>query len=71
MDPATGKAVEGARISFHDNTTWARGQAWVVTGFALAYTYTKEPRFLEVSRKAAEVFLQNLPADLSPTGFHL
>lgn len=37
-----------------------------MTGFALAYTYTKEPRFLEVSRKAAEVFLQNLPADFVP-----
>lgn len=67
MDPATGKAVEGrTHQGFHDNTTWARGQAWVVTGFALAYTYTKEPRFLEVSRKAAEVFLQNLPADFVP-----
>ena len=42
-----------------------------MTGFALAYTYTKEPRFLEVSRKAAEVFLQNLPADLFLLGFHL
>lgn len=67
MDPATGKAVEGrTHQGFHDNTTWARGQAWVVTGFALAYTYTKEPRFLEVSRRAAEVFLQNLPADFVP-----
>lgn len=67
MDPATGKAIEGrTHQGFHDDTTWARGQGWVVTGFALAYRYTKEPRFLEVSRKAAEVFIQNLPADFVP-----
>ncbi len=67
MDPATGKAVEGrTHQGFHDDSTWARGQAWVVTGFALAYRYTKEPRFLEVSKKAAEVFIQNLPADNVP-----
>lgn len=67
MDPVTGRAVEGrTHQGFHDDTTWARGQAWVVTGFAMAYTYTREPRFLEVSRRAAEVFLQNLPADYVP-----
>lgn len=67
MDPVTGKAVEGrTHQGFHDDSTWARGQAWVVTGFALAYRYTKEPRFLEVSKKAAEVFIQNLPADNVP-----
>lgn len=67
MDPATGKAVEGrTHQGFHDDTTWARGQAWVVYGFALAYAYTKEPRFLEVAQKSAAVFLQNLPADHVP-----
>ncbi len=67
MDPVTGKAVEGrTHQGFHDDSTWARGQAWVVTGFALAYWYTKEPRFLEVSKKAAAVFIQNLPADNVP-----
>ncbi len=67
MDPITGRAVEGrTHQGFHDDSTWARGQAWIVTGFALAYRYTKEPRFLEVSKKAAEVFIQNLPADNVP-----
>ncbi|MBD5095055.1 MAG: glucoronyl hydrolase [Subdoligranulum sp.] len=67
MDPVTGRAIEGrTHQGFHDDTTWARGQAWVVTGYALAYAYTKEPRFLEVSRKAAEVFIDNLPADNVP-----
>lgn len=67
MDPVSGKAIEGrTHQGFHDDSTWARGQAWVVTGFALAYRYTHDPRFLEVSQKAAEVFIQNLPADCVP-----
>lgn len=67
MDPATGKAVCGrTHQGYRDDSTWARGQAWVVYGFALAYAYTGTPRFLEVSRKAAEVFLKNLPADAVP-----
>ena len=67
MDPVSGKAVEGrTHQGFHDDSTWARGQAWVVTGFALACRYTKDPRFLEVSRKGAEVFIENLPADFVP-----
>lgn len=67
MDPVSGKAIEGrTHQGFHDDSTWARGQAWVVTGFALAYAHTGEPRFLEVSQKAAEVFIENLPADFVP-----
>lgn len=67
MDPVSGRAVEGrTHQGFHDDSTWARGQAWVVTGFALAYRYTKEPRFLEVSQKAVEVFIEHLPADFVP-----
>lgn len=67
MDPVSGKAIEGrTHQGFRDRSTWARGQAWVVTGFALAHRYTQEPRFLEVSRRAAEVFIEDLPADLVP-----
>lgn len=67
MDPVSGKAIEGrTHQGFRDQSTWARGQAWAVAGFALAYRYTQEPRFLEVSRRTAEVFIENLPADFVP-----
>lgn len=64
MRPETGEAVEGKTHQGHaDESTWARGQAWAVYGFAISYRYTKEERFLEVSKNTAEVFIKNLPAD--------
>lgn len=64
MDPETGKAVKGiTHQGYADESTWARGQAWAVYGFAISYRYTKEERFLEVSKKTAEVFIKNLPED--------
>lgn len=67
MDPETGKAVEGkTHQGYADESTWARGQAWAVYGFAISYRYTKEERFLETARNAAEVFIHNLPGDHVP-----
>lgn len=64
MRPETGEAVEGRTHQGHrDESTWARGQAWAVYGFAISYRYTQERAFLEIAENAAEVFLQNLPAD--------
>ena len=49
-----------------DETMWARGQAWAIYGFTMAYRKTKDPRFLEVAEKAAAIFLKRLPADMIP-----
>lgn len=67
MDPVTGKAIRGAtHQGFADESTWARGQGWAVYGFTLSYRYTKKPEFLETARKAAEVFIKNLPQNKVP-----
>ncbi|MCD7862244.1 MAG: glycoside hydrolase family 88 protein [Lachnospiraceae bacterium] len=67
MNPDTGEAVMGKTHQGHrDASTWARGQAWAVYGYALSYRYTREPWFLEVARRTEEVFEQNLPRDLVP-----
>lgn len=67
MRPETGEAVCGrTHQGFRDESTWARGQAWAVYGYALSYRYTKEKEFLEISEKAAEVFIGNLPGDFVP-----
>lgn len=64
MDHKTGKAIEGkTHQGYLDESTWARGQAWAVYGFALSYRYTKEPYFLEVAKKTAIQFLNNMPKD--------
>ena len=67
MDPKSGQPIRGGtHQGFRDETTWARGQAWIVLGFALAYAYTKNPVFLLTAQRAAEVFRHNLPADGIP-----
>ncbi|MBP5298750.1 MAG: glycoside hydrolase family 88 protein [Lachnospiraceae bacterium] len=64
MDPVTGKAVEGrTHQGFRDSSTWARGQAWIVYGYALSYGYTREKKFIEISQKAADYFIERLPAN--------
>jgi hypothetical protein len=45
---------------FSDNSTWARGQAWALYGFATAYRFTGEPAFLEASRRLTAYFCQRV-----------
>ena len=51
---------------FSDTSCWSRGQAWGIAGYAQAYRWTKEPRFLDASRRLAEYFLARLPDDNVP-----
>jgi unsaturated chondroitin disaccharide hydrolase len=57
--PHYGRTHQGHR----DESTWSRGQAWAIYGFALAYRYTGDERFLRTARRCAEVFLANTPSD--------
>lgn len=47
-------------------STWARGQAWGVYGFTVAYRYTQNETFLNAAGKLADYFIQNLPDDKIP-----
>jgi unsaturated chondroitin disaccharide hydrolase len=49
-----------------DESCWARGQSWAISGFAIAYRETQEARFLAVAETAARHFLARLPADGVP-----
>jgi unsaturated chondroitin disaccharide hydrolase len=57
--PRFGKTAQGAA----DNSCWARGQAWAIYGFALAYAYTHESGLLQTACGLADYFLAHLPAD--------
>jgi unsaturated chondroitin disaccharide hydrolase len=46
-----------------DQSCWARGQAWGIYGFALAYRQTRAARFREAALLLARYFLDHLPAD--------
>ena len=67
FDPETGKPSHG--VSHQGNrseSAWARGQAWVVYGLAISYSYTKDPAYLELFRHVTEYFIKHLPSDLIP-----
>lgn len=69
----TGEPVGGATHQGYSNgSTWSRGQAWGIYGFALSYRYTRDSLFLETSKRMAVYFLQHLPEDgVAYWDFHL
>lgn len=65
FDQATGAPLGGGtHQGYHDGSTWTRGQAWAIYGFALSYRYTGDERYLESARRAARYFLDHLKGDL-------
>ncbi|MGV8829468.1 MAG: glycoside hydrolase family 88 protein [Breznakibacter sp.] len=53
---------------YADNSTWARGQAWGIYGFTLAYRETKRPEFLKTAQRMADFFINHprMPEDGVP-----
>ncbi len=67
LDPATGKVIGGDNYCGRNvETYWARGTAWAVYGFALAYGYTQDPKYLEASVRLARKFVENLDDEVVP-----
>lgn len=51
---------------YADESTWARGLAWIIHGFVTSYEHTQNPSFLQYAEKAAEYFVNHLPEDWIP-----
>ncbi|MFT0762940.1 glycoside hydrolase family 88 protein [Actinomyces sp. F1_1611] len=67
FDPETGEAKFGKTAQgATDHSTWARGQAWGVYGFALAYRQSGDLALLDGAVRCADRFLSLLPADSVP-----
>jgi len=52
-----------------DESRWARGQAWAIYGYTVAYRFTGEERYLEQAKNIANYLLveeDNMPEDLVP-----
>lgn len=61
FDTETGEFVEQlAGQGYAPGSSWSRGQGWAVYGFALAYKYTKDEKYLETAKRAAHYFLANV-----------
>jgi unsaturated chondroitin disaccharide hydrolase len=66
-DPSTGTIIaKEAHQGYDVESTWARGQAWALYGFTMAYRETGNVAFLQTAQQTANYFIANLPADHVP-----
>jgi len=67
FDTISGKPLfKGTAQGYSNNSTWARGQAWIIYGFTMMYRETKDPEYLRIAINSANYYLRNLPEDLIP-----
>ena len=67
FDPRTGKVIGTANPQgYSADSTWSRGQAWAIDGFATAYGYTGRAELLKAARRTAGYFVRNLPTSCVP-----
>ncbi len=45
---------------YESGSSWSRGQAWAIYGFALSYRHTGEKRYLDAAKRAAAYFMENV-----------
>ncbi|SNR66022.1 Rhamnogalacturonyl hydrolase YesR [Lutibacter agarilyticus] len=65
-NPSNGEVrLKNTHQGLNDNSTWARGQAWAIYGFSMAYRYTNDQRYLDQAIATANFYLEheNLPED--------
>lgn len=57
-DPITGEYIKNhTGQGYSEESSWSRGQAWGLYGFALAYRYTKNPEYLDTAKRIAHYFI--------------
>lgn len=69
FDTLTGEAVKkNTHQGYSDESAWARGQAWGLYGFTMAYRESGDLRFLEQAKRITSYILEheNYPADGIP-----
>lgn len=61
FDIATGKPLWGCNYcGYADESFWARGCAWAIYGFTVAYKYTKRSRYLDTAERLANRFMEEI-----------
>lgn len=60
LDPDTGELMKIlAGQGYSPTSSWSRGQAWILYGFALSYRYTGDSSYLETAKKTAHYFISH------------
>lgn len=63
LDPETGALVETpAGQGYAPGSSWSRGQAWALYGFALSYRHTGKTEYLNAAKRTAHYFIANVCA---------
>jgi unsaturated chondroitin disaccharide hydrolase len=66
LDPMNGQLLEHPTgQGYASGSSWSRGQAWTIYGFAMNYHHTGDPRYLDIAKSTAHYFLANI----SQTGY--
>jgi rhamnogalacturonyl hydrolase YesR len=61
FDPSSGKLLaKKTWQGYSDSSCWARGQAWAIYGFTMAYRYTNNKEYLQYAKKAANYFIEQI-----------
>ncbi len=64
FDPETGNPVGGkTRQGYSDDSSWARGQAWIIYGIALNYAHDMNEENIHNFEAVANYFINRLPED--------
>lgn len=50
----------------YSGSSWSRGQAWAIYGFAQSYMYTKKQEYLDAAKRVAHYFIANIDEELVP-----
>ena len=65
--PQTGAFIrELGGQGYAEGSSWSRGQAWALYGFALSYTHTKDVSYLDTAKRVAHYFIANVHQDWIP-----
>lgn len=60
-DPATGELLEHPMgQGYASGSSWSRGQAWTIYGFALAYHHLGDKKYLDTAKSVAHYFIANV-----------
>ncbi len=71
LNPENGAYIESlGGQGYAVGSSWTRGQAWAIYGFALSYRHVKEDRYLDTARRVADYFISCLKENaLVPVDF--
>ena len=68
-DPETGEVLHKCTAQgYSDDSAWARGQAWALYGYTVAYRFTKDESYLRQAENVDKFIFgnKNMPEDLVP-----